>query len=99
MRNYPRLFSDLGIRRNRMNVDFWNDKRPIPESVTQDFLPGYTKVCTVRQTYPFEANWICAVPEKGGEYLVIGVQRRLEDYSRIVKEGFLRDLLGHDSKK
>ena len=63
---FRKLFTDLKIRKGRGGYIFC-EKEHFPEEM-KEALPGYSKWCIV---YNHQEIYVCAVPEKGGEYLVL----------------------------
>ena len=65
-----KLFSDFKVKRNAKGSDFGFPKYKIPQFETPNAwgLSDYHKICLVMHN---GTGYICAVPKKGGEYLVI----------------------------
>lgn len=80
------LLTDFGLIRGTPGADFSGKKNYLPWE-TLSFLPGYEKMCVVRNAFT-EESFLCAVPIKGGEYLVL--DRSHEKFEGVTKE----DLVG-----
>jgi hypothetical protein len=70
---------------------------PIPEAIRQNFLPDYHKICMIHFTYDFsDRKLICAIPEKGGPYLVLSTNPSDKDINEFTSEQGLRAILNSD---
>ncbi len=66
---FRKLFTDMKIRKGCDGYIF-GEKEPLPPSM-REALPGYSKWCIVQGNHKNPGIYVCAVPEKGGEYLVL----------------------------
>ena len=95
-----RQLNDFGLSKNGYHSQRGHDgiskKYLIPESIKKEFsLEGYDKICFVPQK-SLDRYLICAIPKKGGPYLVIARPGSYEEMRGIIvkneldEEGLVR---------
>lgn len=90
-----KLFSDLGVKRDAHGSNFGFPKHKMPKFDTPDAwgLSRYHKICLVGHS---GVGYICAVPKKGGEYLVLATASSARDVYDMQSSSGLSGILSRE---
>ena len=82
-----------------VNAPKKGSKYSIPEDMRMGILEGYESICAVRSTaVKGEGGWsdslyICAIPEKGGDYRILKFKATQDEVSKIRTREGLQELV------